>query len=55
MLDLFAAVSSLVAELNLAPGGYRLITNGGPHQTVAQLHFHLVAGAASQPPTAPPA
>jgi len=49
MLDLFAAVASLVAELNLAPGGYRLITNGGPHQTVPQLHFHLVAGPANPP------
>ena len=46
MLDLFAAVRSLVAELNLAPGGYRLITNAGPNQAVPQLHFHLVAGPA---------
>lgn len=50
MLDLFAAVRSLVDELNLAPGGYRLITNGGPNQDVPQLHFHLVAG-----PPKPPA
>jgi histidine triad (HIT) family protein len=49
MLDLFAAVRSLVAELNLAPGGYRLITNGGPNQAVPQLHFHLVAGPANPP------
>lgn len=49
MLDLFAAVRSLVDELNLAPGGYRLITNGGPHQSVPQLHFHLVAGPPNPP------
>ena len=47
MLDLFAAVRSLVDELKLAPGGYRLITNGGPNQGVPQLHFHLVAGPAN--------
>ena len=49
MLDLFAAVGSLVAELNLAPDGYRLITNGGPNQAVPQLHFHLVAGSPNPP------
>jgi histidine triad (HIT) family protein len=49
MVDLFAAVGSLVAELHLAPGGYRLITNGGPNQSVPQLHFHLVAGPANPP------
>ena len=49
MLDLFAVVGSLVAELNLAPGGYRLITNGGPNQAVPQLHFHLVAGPPNPP------
>ena len=49
MLDLFAVVGSLVAELNLAPGGYRLITNGGPNQAVPQLHFHLVAGSPNPP------
>ena len=49
MLDLFATVRDLVAELNLAPGGYRLITNGGPNQAVPQLHFHLVAGPPNPP------
>ena len=49
MLDLFAAVRGLVVDLNLAPGGYRLITNAGPNQAVPQLHFHLVAG----PPNSP--
>jgi histidine triad (HIT) family protein len=45
MVDLFAAVSSLVAELGLEQGGYRLITNGGPNQAVPQLHFHLISEA----------
>jgi histidine triad (HIT) family protein len=49
MVDLFAAVRSLVAEFGLEPGGYRLITNGGPNQDVPQLHFHLVAGPANPP------
>lgn len=43
MLDLFATVQSLVAELHLQKSGYRLIANGGPYQEVAQLHFHLIA------------
>jgi diadenosine tetraphosphate (Ap4A) HIT family hydrolase len=44
LLDLVQAVQSLVKELNLEPGGYRLITNGGAFQDVPHLHFHLVSG-----------
>jgi histidine triad (HIT) family protein len=44
--DLIACVQSLVAELGLEAGGYRLIANGGAYQDLPQLHFHLVAGEA---------
>lgn len=43
MQDLFKVVKSLVKELELEEGGYRLIVNGGDAQDVKQLHFHLVA------------
>lgn len=43
MIDLFAVVRDLVAELNLHERGYRLIANGGPYQDVPQLHFHLIS------------
>src|SRR5713226_9600141 len=43
MVDLFATVQSLVAELGLETSGYRLIANGGPYQAVPQLHFHLIS------------
>jgi histidine triad (HIT) family protein len=43
MVDLFAAVASLVAEFDLEAAGYRLIANGGPYQDVPQLHFHLIS------------
>lgn len=44
--DLFTAVRHLVSTLNLEPGGYRLIANGGAYQDVPQLHFHLISEAA---------
>ncbi len=50
MLDLFASVQSLVTELGLEQTGYRLITNGGPYQSVPQLHFHLISESAAPPP-----
>lgn len=43
LCDLFATVQSLVRELGLEHGGYRLIANGGAYQEVPHLHFHLVA------------
>jgi len=49
LLDLFATVQSLVAELGLEQTGYRLITNGCPNQTLPQLHFHLISDIAAQP------
>jgi len=44
MRDLFNAVSTLVRELELERGSYRLIANGGDAQQIRLLHFHLVAG-----------
>lgn len=45
--DLFQTVQSLVQELNLTAGGYRLIGNGGSFQDVPHLHFHLIADSVS--------
>lgn len=44
LADLVTAVQSLVKEFDLEPPGYRLISNGGAYQDVAQLHFHLISG-----------
>jgi histidine triad (HIT) family protein len=41
--DLFETVQSLVRELALDQGGYRLIANGGSYQDVPVLHFHLIS------------
>jgi histidine triad (HIT) family protein len=41
--ELMQTVQSLVQELGLEQGGYRLITNGGTFQDVPHLHFHLIA------------
>ena len=41
LIDLYAAVQSLVNEYNLS--AYRLIVNGGEHQDFPQLHFHLIS------------
>ena len=35
---------AMIRDFELAPAGYRLITNGGKNQTFPHLHFHLVAG-----------
>jgi diadenosine tetraphosphate (Ap4A) HIT family hydrolase len=40
---LIETVQSLIAEFQLEDKGYRLITNGGPHQTIPQWHWHLVS------------
>jgi diadenosine tetraphosphate (Ap4A) HIT family hydrolase len=44
LADLFEVVRSLLDEYDLAPAGYRLISNGGRYQDVPQLHFHLISG-----------
>jgi histidine triad (HIT) family protein len=46
--DLFVTVQSLVRELGLVEGGYRLIVNGGAYQDAPVLHFHLVSGPAKK-------
>jgi histidine triad (HIT) family protein len=43
LADLVHVVQSLVREYNLEQRGYRLITNGGDYQDVAQVHFHLIS------------
>ena len=43
LADLVCVVQSLVGEYNLEQRGYRLITNGGGYQDVAQVHFHLIS------------
>jgi histidine triad (HIT) family protein len=44
LAEVFQTVQSLVEELGLEKGGYRLIVNGGAYQDLPQLHWHLVAG-----------
>ena len=41
--DLFMTVQSLIQELGLEAGGYRLIANGGEYQDIPILHFHLIS------------
>ena len=40
---LIEIVQLLVKQLDLQNRGYRLITNGGPYQSIQQLHFHLIS------------
>jgi histidine triad (HIT) family protein len=40
--EVIETVQLLVKQLGLEKGGYRLIVNGGPFQSVKQLHFHLI-------------
>jgi len=41
LLDLFAVMGEIIREKNLTD--YQIMTNGPGYQTVAYLHFHLVA------------
>jgi histidine triad (HIT) family protein len=43
MAELFEMVQALVAQFDLQKRGYRLITDGGPYQSIPQLHFHLIS------------
>ncbi|OQB87320.1 MAG: hypothetical protein BWX85_00362 [Chloroflexi bacterium ADurb.Bin120] len=45
---LFQLVNHLIQDFNLAQRGYRLITNGGPYQSIPIWHWHLVSKAFSQ-------
>ena len=42
-LALFEVVQTLINTFALEDCGYRLITNGGPNQTIPQWHWHLVS------------
>lgn len=41
--DLFELIRYLITEFHLSERGYRLITNGGPNQTIPQWHWHLIS------------
>mgnify|MGYP001101809896 CR=1 FL=1 len=41
--SLFDLVKVLLMQFNLESVGYRLITNGGPNQSIPQWHWHLVS------------
>lgn len=41
--ELFIIVKKLIEKFNLDVWGYRLITNGGPNQSVPQWHWHLIS------------
>ena len=40
-VEVFTTAQRLIRELKIVD--YRLITNGGVHQDVPQLHFHLIS------------
>jgi len=44
--DLIGIVQTLVTDFQLEARGYRLITNGGPNQTIPQWHWHLISESA---------
>jgi len=44
--DLMSIVQMLVTDFQLEARGYRLITNGGPNQTIPQWHWHLISESA---------
>ena len=41
--SLFEIVKGLICEFNLDNRGYRLITNGGPNQSIPLWHWHLIS------------
>lgn len=42
-IALFEIVQTLIKLYDLEDSGYRLITNGGPNQTIPQWHWHLIS------------
>ena len=53
--DLFAALATVIANLSLEEGGYRLLVNNGvaARQEVPHLHWHVLAGQDLGPMLAP--
>jgi histidine triad (HIT) family protein len=47
--DLIEAVQTLVRQFLLEERGYRLITNGGPNQSIPQWHWHLISEQPGEP------
>ena len=43
--DLFLLVEQMIHRFDLETSGYRLITNGGPNQSIPIWHWHLVCEA----------
>lgn len=41
--DLFKVVKTLVTDYHLEENGYRLVMNGGDHQSISQWHWHLLS------------
>ena len=46
--NLIQLVQTLVSDFSLEDQGYRLITNGGKHQSIPIWHWHLVCEASCQ-------
>lgn len=47
--DLFQSDQQMVAQFDLEAQGYRLITNGGPNQSIPLWHWHLISEGGDQP------
>lgn len=46
--SLFKLVKTLIERYALDVSGYRLITNGGPNQSIPQWHWHLISEKAGE-------
>jgi histidine triad (HIT) family protein len=46
--DLIQLVQVLISDFSLAQQGYRLITNGGEHQSIPIWHWHLICDTPGQ-------
>lgn len=46
---LFSMVQALIDAYHLELHGYRLITNGGPNQSIPQWHWHLISEHIGEP------